>query len=316
MSDPHYASAGERARGDYEPRAIPHFWQRGLVWAFRHFVWMRHPCGNNPLLDRFLAEAGPADWVVVNGDLSCDSGFVGVSDEPAFESARQCLARLRETYGERLRVVIGDHELGKMSIFGGLGGPRLASWRRVVGELGLSPCWRLELGQYVLVGITSSLVALPVFDPELLPEERPEWERLRAEHLREVGEVFRGVRPGQRVILFSHDPTALPFLAQEEAVRAKLAQIEMTVIGHLHSNLFVWKSRLLSGMPVISFLGNTVRRYSQALSRARQWKPFRVRLCPALPGIELCRDGGWLELELEGEGRHRGQVRFRPLRRC
>ena len=172
-------------------------------------------------------------------------------------------------------------------MFGARGGMRLASWRRARQDLGLQPFWRLEIGRYVLLGVVSSLVALPVFDAEMLPAERPEWERLRAEHLAEIRRAFAALQPDQRVLLFCHDPTALPFLWREEAVRAKLPQIEQTIIGHLHSNLVLWKSRLLAGMPPIRFLGHTVQRLSTALSQARYWRPFHVRLCPALAGIEL-----------------------------
>ena len=40
------------------------------------------------------------------------------------------------------------------------------------------------------MGFVSSLVALPVFAEEMLPAERPEWERLRAEHLGELRRAF------------------------------------------------------------------------------------------------------------------------------
>ncbi len=315
LSDPHYASDGEKARGSYEPRVVPPGPLRLLVRAYRHFVWMRNPFGSNVLLERFLAEAGPADWVVVNGDLSCDSAFVGVSDDAAFASARLCLQSLRQQYGDRLLTVIGDHELGKMSIFGGVGGPRLASWERAVEALRLTPCWRQDLGCYTLLAVTSSLVALPVFAPELLPDERSVWERLRKEHLQELERMMATLPSGQRIILFSHDPTALPFLAQEPFIQRRLGQIERTIIGHLHSETMLWKTRWLSGLPPITFLGNTVRRYSAALARAKAWKPFQVRLCPALAGVEWRKDGGWLELELDPAGRTPCEFRFRPLRR-
>ena len=192
---------------------------------------------------------------------------------------------------------------------------RLASWRRAREELGLDPFWQLEIGSYVLLGFVSSLVALPVFEADMLPAERPEWERLRAEHLAEIRRAFDALQPGQRVLLFCHDPTALPFLWREESVRARLPQIEQTIIGHLHSNLVLWKSRLLAGMPPIRFLGHTVQRLSTALSEARHWRPFHVRLCPALAGIELLKDGGYCTLELDPEARQPARFRFHPLHR-
>jgi hypothetical protein len=59
---------------------------------------------------------------------------------------------------------------------------------------------------------------------------------------------------------------------------------------------------MLSGLPRISFLGPTIRRMSGALREASAWKPFRVRLCPALAGIQLERGGGWCSLEVDPSG--------------
>ena len=94
----------------------------------------------------------------------------------------------------------------------------------------------------VLVGVASSLVALPAFESDTLPAERAEWQRLRAEHMTRIRETFASLQPTQRVLLFCHDPTALPFLSEEPAIRARLPQIERTIIGHLHSRLILWKA--------------------------------------------------------------------------
>ncbi len=192
---------------------------------------------------------------------------------------------------------------------------RLASWQRAREELGLPPFWQVAAGSYVLMGVVSSVVALPVFEADTVPAERPEWERLRAEHLGEIRQAFAALKPEQRVLLFCHDPTALPFLWREDAVRARLPQLEQTVIGQLHSNLVWWKSRLLAGMPRITFLGHTAKRLSAALSEARRWRPFHVRLCPALAGIELLKDGGYLTAELDLEARRPARFEFHPLPR-
>src|SRR5439155_1249096 len=117
----------------------------------------------------------------------------------------------------------------------------------------LEPFWRVQAGRYVLMGITSSVVALPVFEPDTLSDERPEWHRLRADHLHQISTAFADLLSDQRVILFCHDPSALPFLAREENIRQRLSQIEATIIGHLHSRLILWKSRLLAGMPHVTF---------------------------------------------------------------
>jgi hypothetical protein len=316
LSDIHYAGPAEQARGKhYELKGIANFLTRALASFFRHFIWLRDPLHKAHLLDQFLEQATDFDYVIANGDYSCNSAFVGLSDDAACQSARLCLDKLRQRFGARLRANYGDHELGKFTMFGGRGGMRLASWRRTREDLGLAPFWQIEIGRYVLMGFVSSLVALPVFEAEMLPAERPEWERLRKEHLGEIRRAFAALQPGQRVLLFCHDPTALPFLWREEIVRARVPQIEQTVIGHLHSNLVLWKSRLLAGMPPIRFLGHTVERLSTALSEARQWRPFHVRLCPALAGIELLKDGGYLTAELDPKGRQPARFRFHRLHR-
>lgn len=303
VSDIHYACAGEQARGDeFELRGITNPLQRLFIRLFRYFVWMREPLRQNHLLDRFLEQTGPVDLVVANGDYSCNSAFVGVSDDAACQSVRDCLGKLRSRFGERVRANFGDHELGKLSFFGGQGGMRLASWRRATEELSLKPFWRVDLERYVLLGVASSLVALPVFEPDTLPEEWPEWERLRAELMMKIRAAFGELEPQRRILLFCHDPTALPLLWREPAVRAKLPQIEQTIIGHLHSGLILWKSRRLAGMPTIHFLGHTPKRLTTALHEARHWRPFRVRLCPSLAGIQLLKDGGYLTAELDLQG--------------
>jgi hypothetical protein len=316
VSDIHYASAAEQARGDdYEYRDLPNPLLRLLLRFHRHFFWLRSPLRQNHLLDRFLQESGPFDFVVANGDYSCDSAFVGVSDDAACQSARECLAKLRQKFGATFRANYGDHELGKTSFFGGRGGMKLASWRRAREELALPPFWQVELGDYVLLGVTSSLIALPTFEHDTLEAERQEWSRLRAEHLAEIRGALAALRPSQRILLFCHDPTALPFLGDEEFVRARLPQIEHTIIGHLHSDLILWKSRLLAGMPRIRFLGSSTRRMSAALNQARQWRPFRVRLCPSLAGIELLKDGGYYTVELDPEARQPARFSFHRLPR-
>lgn len=315
VSDIHYASDAEKARGPTEAQVIRNPLLRALVKAFRHFIWMRNPYGHNSLLDQFLAHPGPADYVVANGDYSCDSSFVGVMDEPTFLSAHECLSKLRGKFPGRLAATIGDHELGKVSLFGGRGGLRLASWHRAVEELRLEPFWQIKLGRYQLVGVTSSLVGLPIYEPETLPGERDEWRRLRENQLREMGAAFHALVPGQRVVLFCHDPTALPFLWQEAAVREKIGQIEMTVIGHFHSKLVYWKSRLLAGIPRIGFLGTSIGRMTSALNQARLWRAFNVCLCPSLAGIELLKDGGYYRLEIDPEGQEPLRAHFHPVRR-
>lgn len=316
LSDIHYAGPAERARGnDYELRAIANPLRRSTVRIYRHLIWMRRPLEQGPQLDRFLTEVGPADYVVGNGDYSCDTGFVGVSDPAAAESTQECLGKLRAQFGESVRFVIGDHELGKLTFFGTVGGLRLASWRSATETLGLQPYWQLAVGQYRLMGVTSPLIALPANRPDALAEEWPEWLRLREAHLAEIRAAFDALAPDQRVILFCHDPTALPFLWREESVRRRLPQIEQTVIGHLHTRLILWKSRMLSGIPPVRFLGRSISRFSSALHEAHRWWPFNVRLCPALSGIELLNDGGYYTMHLDPAANRPARFTFHPLPR-
>ncbi|HLP76070.1 MAG TPA: hypothetical protein VK327_04065 [Candidatus Paceibacterota bacterium] len=299
LSDVHYASAAEQARGDdYEIAAVANPLPRLLLRCYRHFIWLRHPLRQNHLLDRFLEHAGTMDFVIANGDYSCDSGFVGVSDDAAFQSANECLGKLRARFGSAFCATFGDHELGKFGFVGMRGGMRVQSLHRARTGLGLDPFWKRELNDYALIGVTSSLLALPALESEILPEELLEWRQIRAAHVEEIRRCFGGLKPGQRVLLFCHDPTALPFLAAESEVRARLPQIEATIVGHLHSPLIFWKSRILAGMPEIKFLGHSIRKMSRALHRARDWRPFNVNLCPSLAGVELLKDGGFLTLTL------------------
>lgn len=299
VSDVHYAGPSERQRGnDYEYRDLPGWRQRNFCRLYRHLFWLRHPLDHSDLLDQCLARLPAVDHVFALGDYSCDSAFVGLSDDAALESATLCLDKLRARFGSRLHALIGDHELGKFPMMGQRGGLRWRSWRRALDSLGLKPCWRVDIGQTSCVGVTSSLLMLPAYTAEMLPEEAPAWQEARRAHLDEVRAVFASIDDSRRILLFCHDPSALPYLLEEPAVRSRLSLIQQTFIGHLHSPLIFWQSRLLAGMPRITFLGHTVKRLSQALARARAWRPFKVRLCPSLAGIELLKDGGFYLAEL------------------
>jgi hypothetical protein len=315
VSDVHYAGAAECARGDdYEYRDLKNPLARHFLKNYRHFVWLRHPLRQNHLLDQFLERAGSPDLVIANGDYSCDSASIGVADDAALASARECLDKLRARFAPNFRAIFGDHEFGKVSFFGGRGGMRLAAWQRARTELDLQGFWRHEIGSYVLIGVASSIIALPVLEPDTLPSERAGWAEVREQHLAEIRGAFAALKPSQRVILFCHDPTALPFLWRDDTVRPRISQIELTIIGHMHSNLVHWNSRLLSRMPRISFLGTTVNRLSHSLSESRNWRPFHVRLCPSLSGIQLLKDGGYCTLELDPSARTPAKFQFHRLR--
>ncbi|MDB6022152.1 MAG: hypothetical protein JWQ04_2009 [Pedosphaera sp.] len=179
----------------------------------------------------------------------------------------------------------------------------------------MEPLWRVELGYNILLGVTSSLVALPLFEADMLAEERAEWHELREAQLAGIRDALTSLKPRQRVLFFCHDPSALPFLWRDETVRACLPRIELTIIGHLHSNLVFRNSRLLSGMPPVGFLGHTVKRMSTALSEGRHWRPFKVRLCPSLAGIELLKDGGYCTVDVDEDAREKMRFQFHRMKR-
>jgi hypothetical protein len=314
LSDVHYASEAEKARGRHHDHQIRHPVARVLAKSF-DYLWQRDVFAHNHWLDLFLRQAGDPDWVVAVGDYSAGASLYGISDDASLASARQCLGLLRARFGKRFLAVTGDHELGKVSLFGGSGGLRLASWERLESELAMQPFWMRDLGCYRLMAVVSSLVALPAFEADALAAELPAWRGLREEHLTAIRHGFDTLESGQQVILFCHDPTALPFLWREPAIRNRLPRVAQTVIGHLHTPLVLWKSRLLAGMPAIGFLGHAMRRVSTALHEARIWKPFRVRLCPALAGIEVWRNSGFFEVGLDPSGVRPPRFQWRRLSR-
>jgi hypothetical protein len=71
---------------------------------------------------------------------------------------------------------------------------------------------------------------------------------------------------------------------------------------------------MLSVLPKITFLGKGVAKMSAALGESRLWKPFRVRLCPALTGIQLLKDGGYLTVDLAANATRPARFEFHPLK--
>lgn len=302
VSDLHFAGPRERLRRDHETAVIPNPWLKLLVKAFRHYIWMRDPFANNGLLETFITRASTATHVVANGDYSCDTAFVGVSDDAAMESAQLCVGALRNAFGGRLRLTAGDHEFGKKSLFGGAGGLRFASYERTTKGLEIPPVWSERIGGKLVLGVTSTLAALPVLEGEAPSGELALWRQAASEHASDVTEALGGLGDGDRWVLFCHDPTALPFLAELPAVARALERLDVTVIGHLHSPAILGTATRLAGMPSIHFLGTSIMRMSRALRRARAWARFRVELCPSPTGLELLKDGGFLELEWASHG--------------
>ena len=313
ISDIHYAGPMERKRRDHLFAPIKSPLRRWATRQYRRWVWLRDPFAHNHLLDRFLDQTRDADLALANGDYSCDTAYIGLCDDAAYESARECLGKLRAAFGPRLLATIGDHEIGKKMLAANEGGLRLASYRRAVGDLGLAPVWKHVVGKYVLVGVTSTLAAFPLMAGETLPEERAPWEEVRGQHRAALQAIFDGLQPEARLLLFCHDPSALPFLGREEFVRRRLPQIERTIIGHLHSNAVFRQAQRLAGMPVIKFLGHTPARLSAAVREARHWQPFKPLLCPSPPGMQLLKDGGYYVVTLDPAAREPARFEFRAL---
>ncbi|MDB6055779.1 MAG: hypothetical protein JWN25_3302 [Verrucomicrobiales bacterium] len=298
VSDLHYACPGEQARDGHEAMKIGNPFKRWLLNAYRRYIWLHNGLFQNHLLEPILRTDEEPDIVVANGDFSSDTGFVGLADPYALESATLCIQKLRARFSSRLKLVLGDHEFGKDSMVAGNGGLRLESYYRAVRDLEIEPVWTLTRGPFVLIGVASSLIALPTYLPETLPDERVEWQDLRRSHLENVTQAFQQVREDQRIVLFCHDPTALPYLLEIPEIKAALPKISLTIIGHLHTPLLLKLSFLLAGMPTINFLGTAFRRMSKALGKAKDWKPFHVQICPSPTGCELLKDGGYLILTL------------------
>lgn len=316
VSDIHYAGPREHAHGrHYEFAGAKPSLAKTLATLYRDFIWMRDPLGNNHLLDRFCESVGEPELVIANGDYTCDVAGVGVSHDEALESVQLCLGKLRARFGDRLQTVIGDHELGKMALLGDHGGLRLESWQRATSACALRPFWQVEMGNFVLLGVTSTLIALPIFRRDALDSEWSEWEKFRAVHLMELRAAFGELKPTQRVVLFCHDPSALPFLWQEDFMRAKAGLIAKTVVGHLHTRILLWKTRVLGGLPPVRFLGASVHRMTTGLSQSRLWRHFNVVLCPALAGIQMLRGGGFLTMDLDEGGTRPPRVGFHPIPR-
>jgi hypothetical protein len=315
VSDVHYAGAEERERGKTDLQAIDSFLPRTAAAIWRRGVWLRDPFAHNHLLAGAMSRAKDigADFLIANGDYSCNTAFVGVSDDASFHSAEACVGAIRDAFGDRARFLIGDHELGKCALFSRAGGMQLASWDRVRSELDLDPFWTVPLGRYVLMGVTSSIVALPLLESDTRSEELSVWRRIREKYLRELAEAFEKLHPNQSVVLFCHDPSALPYLLDVPEIRERIGQIDATIVGHLHSKLIWWQSKLFCGMPPIDFMGQSVRRMSQALNRAEIWSRFNTRLCPSLAGSQLLKDGGVLVLALDMEGGDPIDIRLERL---
>lgn len=314
ITDIHYASDLERSRGDYESHTVSNPLLRILLRQYRYYLWRRDPFGWNYYLDRFIENAGEADLIIGNGDYCCDSAFIGVADDPALASAKLCIGKLRDAFGEKFIGIIGDHDLGKKSMFGGYGGMHLKSWERCEGELGLKPFFQLEFGQHVLIGLNSTLIGLPSNKADCAEADWHEWEAMRLAHLETFRDVLSQLDKDQRLLLFVHDPSALPHLAEHDWMREHYHRIDGTFIGHLHSEMIINMTRVLAGMPRIHGLGHTALKMSTALGKAKEWQPFKVNLVPAPGGIQMHRRGGFGEILILQGGENNISFKIHSLR--
>jgi hypothetical protein len=155
---------------------------------------------------------------------------------------------------------------------------------------------------------------LPLLAEEALPEELDTWQELRQQQWEAAHRTFASLKPRQRVLLFCHDPSALPYLYQLPALREKLSQIERVIIGHLHSKLILFQSRFLGRVPQLNF-GHTSRRITAALRQVHYWKHFNLLLCPSLAGIELLKRGGFYTAELDLSAEKPARFIFHALAR-
>lgn len=288
-------------------------WNRALL-RVRRRLWNWHPEFREAVFLRALdviAEYEP-DWIVADGDYGGDAAGVGISDDESFESVRRVIALMRTTFPDRCRFVFGDHELGKHSTELRRGGIRYESLRRGEAELGLPIFWHERDGPFHLIGLTSTLLTLDLFLPEALPAEIPRWVERREELVARIRSEFAALPADARVLLFLHDPSALAPLATIPEVRVRLAQIERTIVGHLHAPGLLPLAVLLARLPAMNPRYPVARIIAHGARGARDWQAFRPIVCPAVFGAGHHFSGGLLFLETDAAGRlhvHRRRLR-------
>jgi hypothetical protein len=248
-------------------------------------------------------EAYSPDWIIANGDYGGDVGGVGLSNTSTYESVASVVNVIRARFPDRCRFVFGDHDLGKYNTVLREGGIRLGSLELGEKTLGIPSFWH-EIDEDIhLIGVNSSLFTLDLFLPEALTAEIPEWRRRRAEHIEHVSHAFDGLPDHARVLLFCHDPSALTALSQIPIVVERLDQIEMTVIGHLHSPTLLHLARWLPKAKGWRPKYPVARIIAHGLEGARSWDMFNPVVCPSTFGTGHHVSGGLLFIEknLRGE---------------
>lgn len=277
--------------------------RRGL-YRMRRRLWNGHLQWRHTAFMRALDEVAGfrPEWLIANGDYGGDYGGVGLSNAATFDSAALVVNLIRERFPERSRFVFGDHDLGKYSTVMREGGIRLSSLERGEQHLGIPSFWHERDDEFHLIGVNSSLFTLDLFLPEALAEEIPQWKRLREAHITEVSQAFHGLAPRSRVILFCHDPSALTALSQIPVIRRRLPQVELTVIGHLHSPTLLWMARYASRLSRWRPRYPVARIVAHGLEGARSWNLFNPVVCPSTFGAGHHVSGGLLLIEKDRQG--------------
>lgn len=300
FGDVHYAGPAETRRGLTETEMATSWAQKTLVHFYRNFLWLADPIGHAHQFPQLLDSMNQmrADEAVCLGDLSMDTAFVGLSDPASMESAAELVKLVRHKLDAPTTWLMGDHEIGKTSMIGKQGGPRIASFNRWTQELEFPAWWERSIHHWRLIGVCSTLAAFPVYETEFPQSELSAWKELYQSQLSWLQQCFDSIEPRERIILFCHDPSALGFLHALPEIQKKLSQIAVTWVGHMHTPLVEKAASIFSGVPPITQFGTSIRRFSTALQKAAAWKDFRMRLCPSPSGSELLRDGGYFEMVL------------------
>ncbi len=278
-------------------------WRRGLH-RVRRRLWNGHLELREPAFRHALSRLldYDPDWIICNGDFGGDYGGTGLSNDATFESVRGAVQLMRDLFSDRCRFVFGDHDLGKYSTVLRHGGIRIASIERGERALGIPSFWHVTDEDFHLIGVNSSLFTLDLFLPEALEHEVPEWRQRRAEHIEHVSHAFDGLSRQARVVLFCHDPSALTMLAQIPVVKRRLAQIEMTVIGHLHSPTLLKLAKLAPATKNWKPKYPVARIIARGLEGVQAWAQFNPVVCPSTFGTGHHVRGGLLVVERDDAG--------------
>ncbi len=286
------------------PDPVARAWRQGLYRVRRRF-WNGHLKWRHTAFLQALDEVAGRnpDWVIANGDYGGDLGGIGLSHRATLDSASLVVELIRNRFPGRSRFVFGDHDLGKYSTLLREGGIRLDSLDLGERQLQIPSFWHEINGDVHLIGVNSSLFTLDLFLPEAIADEIPEWRRRRAAHIAQVIEAFDQLPARARVLLFCHDPSALTILGELPAIRRKLHQIEMTVIGHLHSPTLLRLARYAARLSGIKPRYPVARIVAKGIAGARQWTRFNPVVCPSTFGTGHHVAGGILLVTLNGAGR-------------